>query len=149
MPNIILTGFTGEGETDRRFLLPVIRRTLRSLLLESPQEIEVYEPNWLGMGKGIGIVERVQQAHLNGLTIFVVHADADAADGDQALNERIKPAISTVRKLGIDNLPIVPLIPVQETEAWLLADRETLKKALKTKLNDQELDLHALRAVSA
>ena len=90
----------------------------------------------------MGIVERVQQAHLNGLMIFVVHADADAADGDQALNERIKPAISTVQKLGIDNLPIVPLIPIQETEAWLLADRETLKKALKTKLNDQELDLH-------
>ena len=142
MPNVLLTSFTGEGETDRRFLQPIIRRTLEQVLWDSPQQIDVYDPEWLGIGKGMEIVKRGERAQRGGSMLFVVHADADAADDIRALAERIEPVVAALWESGVKELPIVALIPVHETEAWLLADRDALRVALNTKLSNQDLDLH-------
>ncbi|WP_420458453.1 DUF4276 family protein [Neolewinella sp.] len=142
MPNVLLTGFTGEGDTDRRFLLSIIRRTLEEIVVDSVQQIAVYDPEWLGIGKGLTIADRGQEASLYGSMLFIVHADADASDPGRAQRERLDPAIAAIQATGIVDLPIIPLIPVQETEAWLLADRDRLREALNTELTNQQLDLH-------
>ena len=142
MPNVLLTGFTGEGDTDRRFLSPILRRTMEEVLFDGDQQIDVYEPTWLGVGKGPTIAERGEKAYQDKLMLFVVHADADAPNNRRALVERLNPAIDALLQEGITELPIIPLIPVQETEAWLLADRDRLREALDTDLTNQQLDLH-------
>ena len=72
-----------------------------------------------------------------GRHLLFVHSDADARKPQKALDKRIKPGLALIAEYrekardGTD-LPIpVPLIPVQATEAWVLADAETLADELE------------------
>lgn len=142
MPNVLLSAFTGEGDTDRRFLGPLIRRTLEELLWESPQQIDVYEPEWLGVAKSTEIVAASRRAAAHGHRLLVVHADADSNNLQLAHQQRIQPALDELVSLGIAAPIVVPLIPVHEVEAWMLADVDILITELATRLTAQKLGLH-------
>lgn len=77
-----------------------------------------------------------------GRHLLFVHSDADARKSQKALNERINPGLALIAEYrekardGTD-LPIpVPLIPVQATEAWVLADAEMLADELEIDVQD-------------
>ncbi|CAH0999452.1 hypothetical protein LEM8419_00752 [Neolewinella maritima] len=144
MPNILLVEYAGEGESDGRFLGPIIERTLESILLTSNQQIDVYPPEWCGSAKGVDqIVATYRDAQRRGAYLLILHADADSSNYKKALNERLRPALETIDTLDLEDAPIVvPVIPVQETEAWMLVDREVLKQVLNTTIDTQDLDLH-------
>jgi len=77
-----------------------------------------------------------------GRHLLFVHSDADNETDKRAREERINPGLALIAKYrekardGTD-LPIpVPLIPVQATEAWVLADAETLADELEIDVQD-------------
>jgi len=66
-----------------------------------------------------------------GRHLLFIHSDADARTAHRALQERVKPGLEKISESGPD-LPIpVVLIPVQATEAWILADAERLSNELE------------------
>lgn len=71
-----------------------------------------------------------------GCHILIVHADADGPTPERALAERFHPGLALVKQAGKNVCQdLLPVIPVQEIEAWLLADKEALLKELKAKQN--------------
>jgi hypothetical protein len=140
----LIMGFYGEGSTDERFLPRIISRTAERLL--APQEIEI-APLLILHVRGSGaltqperILDVARQAA--GFHILFVHADADGADWDRAKRERITPGFDLVRKQagGICE-HLVAVIPVQEVEAWMLADHETIRRVLNTSHSPDALGL--------
>lgn len=142
MPNILLTEFTGEGDTDRRFLGPIIERTLERLLLESDGQIDCYPPNWRGVAKGLQIAEHAKSGSQNDLTLYCAHVDEDRNGHVKTMEYQIAPAIKQLADEGCAHLPIVPVVPKEETEAWMLADVEALRQSLGTTLTAAQLELH-------
>jgi hypothetical protein len=129
MSNIVTIGLHCEGTTDERFLLSVIKRTFDEVALECASQLEVYDPE-LVTGEGATFVAAVQQAATNaqaqGIMVLCVHTDADSVDDRTAFEFKINPAFSAV--VGPQYCEaLVAVVPVQMTEAWMLADAELLR----------------------
>jgi len=78
----------------------------------------------------------------DGYNILIVHSDADDETDERAFYERIKPGFELVKNADeplCKNL--VAVIPIQMTEAWLLADKDTFREELGTNKTFQELGL--------
>jgi hypothetical protein len=146
MSNFITIGFITEGTTDVRFLGQVIRRTFEDVAFDCQGEIEVYEPQHIE-SKGEFIPEVFQaskDAFRIGMKVLCVHTDADAKDDSHVIQYKITPAFENVENSETENLckNLVAVIPIQMTEAWMLADKEVLKNEIDTKLLDTDLQIH-------
>lgn len=145
IPQIIIA-YATEGTTDIRFLESVIKRTFEEVALECLQELEIFDP--IHIPKFAGSIEEkalhyASQAIDNGATILCFHVDADDRTDAKAFNERINPAFDAIMKAEIEVCEnLVAIVPVQMTEAWMLADKELLKRQLGTKKNDEELGIN-------
>jgi hypothetical protein len=140
----LIMAFYGEGPSDERFLPRIISRTAERLL--APQEIEIAPLLVLHAGRSGSltqpqrILDVARQAA--GFHILFVHADADGADWDRALRERIAPGFDLVRnQAGGTCEHLVAVIPVQEVEAWMLADPETICRVLNSRRTPAALGL--------
>lgn len=147
MSKQIILGFTTEGPTDVRFLESVIQRTFEEVAFECIGEIEVLPVQYIDK-QGGNFVDAVkmyaQQADDLGVMVLCVHTDADAPSDAQAFNDRINPAFAAVAELQREDVckNLVAIVPVQMTEAWLLADKELLKAEIGTNKNDIDLGIH-------
>lgn len=76
--------------------------------------------------------------------VLCVHSDADATTDTATFNHKIKPAFDRVTQEHKQALckNLVPIVPVQMIEAWLLADIPLFKAEIGTTKNDEELGLH-------
>ncbi|MEZ0074346.1 hypothetical protein [Planotetraspora sp. GP83] len=115
MSRPLVPGLVAEGETDEIFLGIVISRQLRDLTTESSRCAVDVEGTEIAACRSILDHERVVDAlaelaadcHL--LFVHNDHRERDKADriaGDSRLP-----------------MPVIPMVPLRETEAWLLADR--------------------------
>ena len=105
--------------------------------------IDVLEPIPVHIPPEIqGQAERILAAarETDGYHALVIHADADHPTAERALAERFRPGELLVQEARI-NQHLIPLIPVQMVEAWLLADSEALLKIIGTNLTAHELHL--------
>ena len=140
MPKIFYPALSGEGNTDERFLSPVIARTFQELLFEARQQIDSATPLWLGKAKGKDeIVAAAKKANDYTLELYCVHADADRLTHDEALRQRIIPGINAYNQDRPETLAFVPVVPMRMIEAWMLADTPLLKKLIRTNLSDSDL----------
>lgn len=140
MPRYLYPAFTGEGDTDRRFLSQVIARTFQELLFESRQQIDSVPPLWLGRATGRDkIFAAAKTANDYTLELYCVHADADRLTHDEALHQRISPGINRYNEARPETLVFVPVIPMRMIEAWMLADTSLLKTLIRTDLSDSDL----------
>ncbi|MFB2833149.1 DUF4276 family protein [Floridanema evergladense] len=145
IPQIIIA-YATEGTTDMGFLKSVIKRTFEEVALEYLQELEIVDP--IHISKFGGSIEEkalhyASQAVDNGATILCFHVDADDRNDETAFKYLIFPAFDAIKKektAVCKNL--VAIVPVQMTEAWMLADKELLKRQLGTKKNDEELGIN-------
>lgn len=136
-----------EGPTDERFLGPLLRRVVVEACLElCRSEVEVGDvaPVWRpGPGRpplADFIVETAQRCRETAHILFV-HTDG-GGDPDRARRKRFQPAVERVS--AEPGLPrMVAVIPVRETEAWLLADGDAIRAAFGTTLDDARLRLPA------
>jgi hypothetical protein len=133
-----------EGSTDERFLPPVIQRTVQHIVAERGRAVvDVLEPLLVPKNPDIsGQAEHILDAarQTTGYHALIIHADADHPTAERALTERFQPGLLLVEQAGIDH-HLIPLIPVQMIEAWLLADPEALRQVIGTDMSTRDLHL--------
>lgn len=133
-----------EGSTDRRFLPPIIARTSRRLLDNFQRfDIEVL-PISLVQSESKKQKEAILLAarEAAGHHLLIIHSDADYPNENKARTERFEPGYQLVQQAKEPICKdLVPIIPVQAIEAWMLADYEQLQIEIGTKMNAQSLGI--------
>ena len=144
----IIIGYLTVGTTDSRFLESIITRTFVKVAFECKGQIEVVEPlvhlvKERGMPFSDQVVACCLQADRLGVMAVCVHTDADSYSVANVMQSKITPAMQRLnaQKNAVCK-NVVPVIPVQMTEAWMLADTQLLKEEIGTELEDSELGLH-------
>ncbi len=142
MGNILQIAYTVEGETDKRFLGNIIEKTFESLLLESKTEIEIHRPVCVDVKKET-FIERIKEIALkyNYFHVICVHCDSDAPSTRRVIERKINPAFNSVYNTKNTCNNLVAVIPVQMTEAWMLADIDLFLKEINTGKTCVELNL--------
>jgi hypothetical protein len=144
----IFVGLITEGTTDIDFLLPIIEKTFNKVAFQCKGQIDVeIFPIEISKIK-LGFIEQVITASKKGfddfgMTVLCVQADADTKNLENTYEYKIKPAKVELEKQNdkayCKNL--VAIVPIQETEAWMLADKELLKSEIGTDKTDTELNI--------
>lgn len=141
----LVLAFYGEGSSDNRFLPPIIQRTAERLIARHGQRtIDVLEPvivpKQQESAHATCILKAANYAH--GYHALIVHADADGRTSEVARTQRIQPGFDLVsRNNGQVCKHLVPIIPVQMIEAWMLADYRALQETIGTDMSPQDLGL--------
>jgi hypothetical protein len=139
MAEILTMAFYAEGTTDFRFLIPIIRRTVEEIILDSDYEIDIYPIEEIKKIKGESFNEEIhkvaKKTEENQIKCLFLHCDADSNSKDQVMKNKIIPALKTIK-----SQKIIPIIPVYMTEAWMLADLELLKDEINANnISNQDL----------
>ncbi|HMQ60089.1 MAG TPA: DUF4276 family protein [Flavilitoribacter sp.] len=145
IPQLII-GFTVEGSTDYRFFESIIQRTFENIAFECDGQIEILPIQFVEKEPGNfedSIFECAKKASMNGIMVLCIHTDADNKTDNHVFKNKINPAFTKISLYpGIDVCKnLVPVVPVQMTESWMLADFELIKSELNTKKTDKELGL--------
>lgn len=148
MSPLIKIGIFAEGPTDNRFLPSVVKRTFEEVAWTCRQQINILEPEVIDdFHAPHTFAERVlvaaRQAQQRGVTVLCVHTDADAENDHHTFQFKIQPAFERIQQSTeeICKLPVA-IVPIQMTEAWMLADTELFKQELNTTKTDFELRIH-------
>jgi hypothetical protein len=142
MGNIITIAYTTEGTTDKRFLGNIIERTFESLLFDSNTEIEIHSPVHITERADTFIEKIINVAtKFNYFHVICVHCDSDTGTTEPVLRNKINPAFNLVNKTAGTCKNLVAVIPVQMTEAWMLADIELFLKEINTNKSCNDLSL--------
>lgn len=143
----IFVGLMAEGATDYRFLEPLVEKVLTEIAFDCPGQIDI-NVRVIDCDKGNSFVEFVSNAsktgHLDyGITMLIIHTDADDITAETAYNSKIRPAVSFLESQLSDThcKKIAALVPIQETEAWMLADKDILIRQIGTNKNEVELNI--------
>jgi hypothetical protein len=144
----IFVGIIAEGTTDYRFLESIIEKTLVEIVFECVGQIDV-DVKVIECEKGNSFNEYVlngaQKGHQEyGITMLIVHADADSSSASNTYNNKINPAIVSLNNQSNHThcKQLAALVPIQETEAWMLADKNILIKQIGTKKSEAELNIN-------
>lgn len=145
----VFAGLFAEGSTDITFLQNVVQKTLESIAFDCRGQLDI-ETLHLEIDKtDLTFTEQVLKAAKKGsedygIQIICVHTDADDSSSQNAYHRKINPA-----KTELDNQNeadcckiLVAIVPIQETEAWMLADKDLLKQEIGTHKTDNELDIN-------
>lgn len=141
-----------EGPTDYRFLSPVLQRLCQDICLKQART-QVDIPDVLGLDhppeeKDAPREARILAAALQAKgawRVLFIHADGERDPVSQKAN-LVEPGVHAVRKRfaeGADQLDVVGVVPVRETEAWILAHGDTIRQVFGTRLTDEKLGLPA------
>lgn len=145
----IFIGIMTEGTTDVRFLHSIIKRTFDSIAFEECRgDFEnVVVPISIEKS-GLGFVEQVIEASRkgiseNGIMILCVHTDADDENDTEVFLNKIIPAHNAIAsKNEVEYCKVLTfVVPVQMIEAWMLADKDLLKREIGTDKTDNELKI--------
>lgn len=148
MSNILTIAYTAEGSTDQRFLKSVIIKVFESVAIDCESSIEVFDPVFIKFPKKNGFINGVIdvsiQAYKIGINVLCVHVDADSSKEDDVMHNKINPSFDAVINQNdfINCKNLVAIIPVQMTEAWMLADKELLKDEIGTELSNIDLGMN-------
>lgn len=138
-----------EGPTDHRFLHPVLRRLTDDICLRECPELfdvdEMRELHSLVPASAAPREERIfkaAQAKLGTWDVLFIHTDG-AGDPGGARAQRVEPARRRIAAELAGARESVAVVPVRETEAWMLCDPDALRTALRTTLSNKALGLTA------
>ncbi|MCS7019966.1 MAG: DUF4276 family protein [Cytophagales bacterium] len=145
----IIVGLLAEGTTDQRFLKPVVEKTFNQIALtECIGEIEIRVLT-LNKTAGLSFVQQAIQAAKDaykqyGINMLCIHADADNSNSEAIYQSKINPTLAQVAEQSESECCkiVIPIVPIQETEAWMLADTHLLKEEINTTKSDNELGIH-------
>lgn len=141
---VLVLALYAEGSSDTRFLPPIIQRTAENIInLYGERIVDVSDPIVISKKQGRQedcILQASKEA--SDYHALIVHADADNRTTERALRERIQPGFDLVKNYtnGVCK-DLVPLIPVQMIEAWMLADIGTLCEVVGTNINPRDVGL--------
>ena len=145
----LFAGLFVEGTTDISFLSSIVERTLQNVAFDCKGEIDL-EVKEIKIDKsGLSFCDQVVMASEKGfsefgITILCVHSDADNKKLEDTYQNRINQAIDRLMQLEAKQYCkiLVAIVPIQETEAWMLADKELLKNEIGTDKSDNELEIN-------
>ncbi|MGN1239592.1 MAG: hypothetical protein ACI4TV_01810 [Paludibacteraceae bacterium] len=145
----VFIGIITEGSTDARFLEKIVERTFYNVALDCYNDIEPVIQTIKADKSDSPFSDYVVRASQKGvedfgMMILCVHCDADARDIENVVNNKITPAVDALNKEDANTTCqiLVPVIPIQMIEAWMLADRQLLKEEIGTDLTDNELGIN-------
>ena len=142
MGNILQIAFTTEGTTDERFLGNIIEKTFETLLFEAATEIEIHSPVHVSeSGETFNEKIKAIATTYNYFHVICVHCDSDSKSNADVLKNKIEPAFQLVAETNKACKNLVAVIPVQMTEAWMLADIDLFLKEIGTDKACDELNL--------
>lgn len=125
-----------EGPTD----IPLTNHLENLLIWVGADEVNGSAPNFSSLKdhEGYDVASKLDTAVKShpGANLIVIHRDADASDPTPRYEE-IEEAVDEVG-VGRSNVAVVP---VQETEAWLLLDEQAIKRAAANPNSNANLGL--------
>jgi hypothetical protein len=149
MARQIFIGLMREGSTDQLFLKSVIERTFDDIRFECNTDIDIFELEEIPISTGTTFIEKVLEAASKGyndfgMMILCIHSDADNKKLEDTYRNRINPALEVLATKNDNEFCkiVVAVIPIQETEGWMLADKELLKRENGTEKSDNELQIN-------
>lgn len=137
-----------EGSSDYDFFPPLLIRMCEQICIQGgkgePVEIGPLV-NLIGSRtrRDGTLAQRIEDAALasaDSWTLLFVHTDG-AGDPDRAIEERVTPAKTRLLESLGERHQLVPVVPVRELEAWILADGDALRASFGTTLSDDELGI--------
>ncbi|HLX41179.1 MAG TPA: hypothetical protein VKR42_11650 [Ktedonobacteraceae bacterium] len=135
-----------EGTTDDVFLPLIIQRTSRMILAQYGQnrvqvvQVEPIKLHERPSAREQCILQATQQA--TGYRALIVHSDADHPKAENALKHRILPGFHLVQQCTTPICKyLLPIIPIQAIESWMLADFEMLRAEIRTDRSGTELNI--------
>lgn len=148
MSRLFFAGLFTEGTTDIRFLEGVVSRTFTDIAFDCTGDIEIALHVITISKTGLTFEEQVRSAAKKGfdeygISLLCVHSDADNRSDQTVLQHKFKPAQDLLNgiKEDVSCKLLTPIIPVQMTEAWMLADIDLLRREIGTDLSANELGL--------
>lgn len=148
MSNFILAGLFTEGTTDNRFLISVVERTLEEVAFDCTGDIETKVEIITINKSGLSFVEQVLEAskvasEKFGIILLFVHTDSDSDSDDSTFQTKIIPTQKTLLEQNNNYCKnMIPIVPIQMSESWMIADKELLKDEIGIEKTDAELKIH-------
>jgi hypothetical protein len=138
-----MLGLYAEGPTDYDFLPPVIQRTAEQILISHEQftlEALIYPINLPKDNQDSNILRAAKEAC--NYHVLIVHSDADHPTADKAKMERFNPGYELVQQCNESACKhLLPIIPIQTIEAWMMADHQLLRTKIGTRLSISDLEI--------
>jgi hypothetical protein len=152
----LFAGLFAEGNTDMDFLQSIVEKTLQNIAFECSGQLDIDVLPIKIDKTNVDFTNQVLNASKKGfddfgIQIICIHTDADAAHATETYRYKIDPATIELAKQNDNDYCkiVVAIVPIQETESWLLADKELLKQEIGTDKTDNELGINRLPEVMA
>ena len=142
----LFVGLITEGSTDVRFLKNVVFKSVQDLCGDCENDIEVFDIKEVKAEGGTFVEKMLNASHKAsvelGLSMLCIHADADDKTSDNVLHNKFEPFFKELSKMSDEEYckRIVPTIPIQMIESWMLADKELLKQMINAQ-DMRDIDL--------
>ena len=144
----LFIGLIAEGNTDVRFLKNVVFNSVQALSWNCESQVEIFDVRDITV-EGSGFVEKMLNASHRaseefGLSILCIHADSDHRSIQSVMENKFDPFFAELEKMDDDSYckHIVPTIPIQMIESWMLADKDLLKQLINASgMRDVDLGL--------
>ncbi|CAN5902349.1 hypothetical protein BH24DEI2_BH24DEI2_28580 [soil metagenome] len=131
----IIFGVYVEGKSDERYFPTLVERYLTEHCDRKRIDVAILPPILSPRYTG-GFIARMKEVEQNhrGATYIFVHADADAPNTSNVLQNKWEPWLNE----SLEPERWAAIIPVRMAESWMLADRNALKSAFI--ISDEQLD---------
>lgn len=144
----LFIGLLAEGTTDVRFLKSVIFKSIQELSWQCDNQVEIFDIREIPAG-GDSFVEKMLDASKRacqdyGISALCIHADSDARSLDAVMQNKFEPFFSALEDMPEEDYckHIIPTIPIQMIESWMLADKGLLKHLINAKdVSDADLGI--------
>ncbi|HZN19957.1 MAG TPA: DUF4276 family protein [Micromonosporaceae bacterium] len=137
----LTSALVAEGSSDDDFLPRVIGRSLEEICaVDFDESIDVADVTVLRAAHGpVGVeaIMRLVAQNAGMFNLVFIHRD-QGANPERVRREWVDPLRGA---WGDRSERLVPIIPVRETEAWLLADGQALRAALGVRWSDDSMGL--------
>ena len=149
----LFIGLVAEGTTDVRFLKNVINRSVLELSWQCDNQVEIYDVREIKV-KGDSFTEKMlaasRRACKEGLDALCIHVDADARSAEMVMQHKFAPFFDALNAMAKEECckHIVPTVPIQMIESWMLADKELLKRLINAE-GKSDVDLGIEKAPEA
>lgn len=111
-----------ENESDRNTLIVLIRR------IAGDNRIHIEGPKYRGCGEMLkkGAEQLIKYKRMGTIQRYVICYDSDGKNAEARRQE----LISKIVKPANIKHPVCALVPIQEIEAWIMADMKAVKKVI-------------------
>ena len=144
----LFIGLIAEGTTDIRFLKNIIFKSIQELSWSCDNQVEIFdirEVSAVGNSFTEKMLNASKRAKLElGITALCIHADSDAKSLENVMQYKFSPFLEQLKSMPEEDYckHIIPTIPIQMIESWMLADKYLLKQLINANdLNDTDLGI--------